>query len=105
VGIESEFVDQAVELMFRLRRVKNIEADLINLDRHRMANDRSPGLMLFERVDTGKKWLFALEGLLGGTLVHLNRYETHLQRRLAAVVKQIQALQKARLSNSNPKES
>jgi hypothetical protein len=100
VSIEYELVDEAIEVMWRLRRVKVFEAALINWQRHKIGND--PFNAMVPSADAGKKWHFAraLDSLLNGSLLKLNRYETSLQRRLAAIVKLIQDLQKARMSSA-----
>jgi hypothetical protein len=97
VSIEYELVDEAIEVMWRLRRVKVFETALINWQRHKIGND--PFGAMVPSADAGNKWHFAraLDVLLEGSLFKLNRYETSLQRRLAAIVKQIQDLQKARM--------
>jgi hypothetical protein len=56
-GIEGEFVDEAIELMWRLRRVKIIETALINWQRQKIDNDPFAGVLV--SADAGEEWHFA----------------------------------------------
>lgn len=99
--VEADLVDQLIAARWRLERIRNIEASLLDLELVRQQDEIEQE---FETIDADVRMAIAFDSVArkSGTLALLNRYEARLERTYSRALQSLRTLREIQKVQNEP---
>jgi hypothetical protein len=99
--VEADLVDQLIAARWRLERIRNIEASLLDLELVRQQDEIEQE---FETIDADVRMAIAFDSVArkSGTLALLNRYEARLERTYSRALESLRTLREIQELQNEP---